>query len=215
MSNLIFPQLKGVGWGSKLTPQFSNGKQAARSGRSVRAKFRNQPLTKISIVYSGGSGGSGYLSDSQPPAADDGSVVFSDFETMYGFFCSHGGDFESFLFQGANQDDAKKFARSGELQFVGDGATTDFQLLAHIGIWSQFVYWPQGLPIVYVSGAPVAVTALGNGMFRLGAAPAIGAPVTADFVFAFRCIFDAAEIDFTNWRSGYWSCDTPLITVKP
>jgi hypothetical protein len=215
MSDLFFPKLRGVGWGTKITPQFATGKQEARSGRTVRTRFRDQPLTKLSIVYSGGSGGSGYLSDQAPPPADDGSVVFSDLDTMFGFFCFHGGGFESFLFHGVNDADSSQFTRNGELQFVGDGARRDFQLIGHRGIWSEAIYWPQGAPVVSVGGAETAVSALGKGMYRLPAAPAPGTPVMADFVFAYRCTFNTDECVFSNWRAGYWSVDTPLITVKP
>ncbi len=214
MSDLIFPLLSGVGWGTKLTPHHFFGKQVARSGRSVRAQFASQPVVKFSISYSD----QGFLSEDAGNPSDDGSAVYSDFETMLGFFNYHGGGFQSFLFQGVNCRERKQYTREGELQFKGDGATTIFQLVRNLGIWAQSMYSPQGAPTIYVAGAeldPVDVTALGNGMFQLSAAPANGALVTADFTFAYRCVFDAEEIEFTNWSDGYWAVDTPLVTVKP
>jgi uncharacterized protein (TIGR02217 family) len=214
VSDLIFPLLRGVGWNTKLTPHHFFGKQQARSGRTVRAQFSSQPVMKISISYSD----QGFLSEDPGQPSDDGTAVYSDFETMLGFFNYHGGGFQSFLFQGVNCRERKQFTRAGELQFTGDSATTTFQLVRNLGIWAQAIYCPQGAPTIYVGGAqqaPANVTALGNGMFQLSAAPAAGALITADFTFAYRCVFDAEELEFTNWSEGYWSVDTPLITVKP
>ena len=214
MSNLIFPRLRGVGWGTTITPHHFYGTTTARSGRTVRAQFSRHPVTKISISYSD----DGYLSEEKPKPAGDGSVAYDDFTTMLGFFNYHGGGFQSFLFQGVNDRERHKYRRHGELQFTGDGATGGFQLVRNVGIWQEAIYWPSANPTVYVAGVQQAaanVTALGNGMFQLSAAPAVGALVTADFVFAYRCVFDKEEMDFKEWSEGYWSVETPLTTVKP
>jgi uncharacterized protein (TIGR02217 family) len=206
--------LLGVGWGTELVPHHYFGKQTARSGRTVRAQWASQPTTKMKIVYSD----DGFLSEEKPRPAADGSAVYSDFDTMLGFFNYHGGGFQSFLFQGVNARERRKYTRHGERQFTGDGATTSFQLVRNLGIWAEAIYWPQGAPTVYVGGVqqnPASVTALGNGMYQLAAAPAANVLVTADFSFAYRCVFDAEEISFKNWCEGYWYVDTPLTTVKP
>jgi hypothetical protein len=203
-----------VGWNSSVAPHHFFSTQTARSGRTVRAQHASQPVTKISISYSD----EGFLSEDAPKPAPDGSAVYNDFDTMYGFFNYHGGGFQSFLFQGVNAREQRKYTRHGERQFVGDGATTVFQLVRNIGIWPESIYWPQNAPAIYVAGVAQAaanVTALGNGQFQLSAAPAANALVTADFTFAYRCVFDAEEMEFKEWMQGYWHVDTPLVTVKP
>ncbi len=214
MSNLLFPRLRGVGWDSSITPHHFFGKQQARSGRSVRVQFARQPLTKISISYSD----QGFLSEDAPKASHDGSPVYNDFETMYGFFNYHGGGFQSFLFQGVNAREQSKFTRRGERQFVGNGENAQFQLVRNIGIWAEAIYWPVAAPIIRVGGVeqPAAnVQALGNGMYQLAAPPAVKALVSADFTFAYRCVFDTDEMEFREWCEGLWHVDTPLTTIKP
>lgn len=204
MSDLLFPMLAGVGWNTKVAPHHFFGKQQARSGRTVRAQFAGQPVLKFTVSYSD----EGFL-------ADDPAVSSTDFETMFGFFNYHGGGFQSFLFQGVNTREQARFTRTAEAQFTGDGATASFQLVRNIGIWQEAVYHPQAAPTVYVNGVETAVTAQGNGVYLFAAAPAAAALITADFTFAYRCVFDAEEIEFTEWCEGYWSADTPLVTVKP
>jgi uncharacterized protein (TIGR02217 family) len=214
VSNLLFPRLIGVGWGTTITPHHFYGQTVARSGRSVRSQFASQPVTKISVSYSD----DGWLSEEKPKAAVDGSAVYNDFETMLGFFNYHGGGFQSFLFQGVSDRERGKYRRHGELQFKGDGATAQFQLVRNVGIWAEAIYWPSANPTVYVAGVQQAagnVTALGNGMFQLSVAPALNALVSADFTFSYRCVFDKEEMDFKEWCEGYWSVETPLTTVKP
>jgi uncharacterized protein (TIGR02217 family) len=217
MSNLRFPQLRGVAWNIHLAPQWKTGRQESRSGREVATRFRVQPRMKITLSY--GTGDDGFLSDRQPKPADDGSVVYSDFDTMFGFLNMHGGEHDTFLFQGVNAIDLKKYVRTGESIGTGDGATTDFQLQRDLGGWKETVYWVLNTPVFYIDGIPVDpanVTDLGHGKYRLSAAPANGALITADFTFAHRCRFDADEIDFANWSAYFWECGTvPLITVKP
>jgi len=360
VSNLFFPKLRGVGWGASITPHHFFSKQVARSGRSVRALHAGQPVTKISISYSD----EGFLDEVAPKASKDGSAVYNDFETMFGFFNYHNAGFQSFLFQGVNAHEQRRFTRHGERQFVGDGATTTFQLVRNIGIWPEAVYWPQSVPEVYVGGVSVAAgfgnlaanpsfaldlsgwinngfvwwggpghngvagycccpsgsaspctlasnavpcapgdsfyaeawvfgpgsagygavsisfydvngtglyfpasnqvatpgwqlcslnvvapanavsarvvleavgsggnnisfddavlhrtgpgtfSDLGNGQYQLAAAPAQNALVTANFTFAYRCVFDAEEMEFKEWAEGDWHVDTPLTTVK-
>jgi uncharacterized protein (TIGR02217 family) len=213
MSNLLFPKLRGVGWNFHIAPQWSTGIQNARSGRSVRTKFRSQPLLKITISF--GTSDDAFLSDKQPKPSADGSAVYSDFETLFGFLNRHGGEHESFLFQGLNAIDLAKFTRLGELIATADGVTTDFQLVRNVGGWLEAVYWPQGPVVIYVDGVATAATDLGKGKYRI-AAPTAGQLVTADFTLAYRVRFDADEIDFNNWMAYFWEAPTvPLITVKP
>jgi uncharacterized protein (TIGR02217 family) len=213
MSNLIFPRLRGAAWNFHLAPQWATTVQTARSGRSTRTRWRQQPLVKISISY--GQSDDGFLSDKAPKPSDDGSPVYSDFETLFGFLNQHAGEHASFLFQGLNAIDLAKFTRAGEPIGVGNGTTTDFQLVRNIGGWQEAIYWPQGTVTVYVDGTAVSATDLGNGKYRI-TAPTAGQNVTADFTFAYRVRFDADEIDFNNWMAEFWEASTvPLITVKP
>ena len=194
MSDLLFPLLLGVGWGTTIMPHHFFSKQVARSGREVRVQHGSQPVTKIKICYYD----DGFLS--QAPGADpgDGSVAYSDFDTMLGFFNYHGGGFQSFLFQGVNQRERAHYMRQGELQFKGDGGTASFQLVRNRGIWAEAIYWPVNPDGIRerCGAGPRQITALGNGAFQLAAAPAIGALVTADFTFAYRCTFDCEEMEF-------------------
>jgi len=214
VSTLLFPRLKGVGWGTTIAHNHFYTDVIARSGRSVSVQHAAQPVTKITISYSD----DGFLDDFKPAPTKDGSVVYSDYITMLGFFNYHGGGAQRFLFQGVSDRERREYSRRGERQFIGDGATKIFQLVRNVGIFAESIYWPMAAPTVYVNGvaqAAASITALGNGQYQFAGAPAANAVVTADFVFAYRCKFDAKELSFKNWCEGYWSVETPLITVKP
>lgn len=213
MSNLLFPRLRGVAWNMHLAAQWAAGKQTARSGREVTTRYRSQPRMKITLSY--GQTDDGFLSDKQPAPSDDGSAVYSDFKTLFGFLNQHGGEAESFLFQGVNAIDRAEFTRQAEFLATGDGIQTDFQLVRDVGGWKEKIVYPQGDIVIYVNGTAVAATDLGRGLYRI-AAPGAGQTVTGDFTFAYRVNFDADEVDFNNFMAYFWECQqVPLITKKP
>lgn len=211
MSDLIFPQLRGVAWGTTLTPQWKTTRSPKDSGRSVRIKRRRQPLTKLNIQYE-------FLRDGAAVPSDDGSVVYSDFETMLGFFNLHGGAFESFLFQGVNAREKAKYTVAGQLVGTSDGVQAHWQLVRNVGGFLEEIYCPIGTPKFYDNGEEIEdvyVVGEGNGKYTIGPL-AEGHELTADFTFAYRCTFDEDEVEFANFCSDLYELQSvPLITVKP
>jgi uncharacterized protein (TIGR02217 family) len=211
MTNLVFPRLRGVEWGTRFIPTWKTDLQEARSGRDTTARRWLNPRYRVELTYE-------FFGEQQPAAADDGSAVFSDLDTIMGFFNLMAGQADTFLYQGVNDIDAARFVVQGQPIATGNGVTTDFQLVRSVGPATEWVQNPMAPPTFYSGGAeidPSAITDLGKGKYRLAPAPANGAPVMADFTWAFRCRFNADEVEFENFMSYFWSCGSvPLITIK-
>jgi uncharacterized protein (TIGR02217 family) len=213
MSDPIFPKLRGIKWGTRLTPKFKTTRLTSMSGSETSFANQQQPRWGINLEYE-------FLSEKQPPPPNEETddPVYSDLETMLGFFCARLGANGTFLFNGVNDIDAKRFAVTDQKLGTGDGAITDFQLVRSIGEFLEVIQNPFGVPTFCVNEAEVDagdVTDLGNGKFRLAAAPAVDAMVTADFNFAYLCKFDDDQIELANFMAYFWECGSiPLITVK-
>lgn len=135
----------------------------------------------------------------------DGRI--SDFETLYAFFLNMKGKANGFRFWAPADNTG-----TGEFIATGDGATTVFQLQKTYSISGASFAIPvtkpitsaivdyQGnslsgrpdysAPVIYVNGTPTSVTLdYTTGKITFGAAPAVGATITADFQFHFPVHF--------------------------
>ncbi|MDP9267253.1 MAG: DUF2460 domain-containing protein [Acidobacteriota bacterium] len=219
MPDVIFPKLRGIKWGTRLAPNFNTTRMKSHAGSETSFSNQQQPLWKITLEYE-------FLSEKQPPPPNETTEdpVYSDLDTLLGFFCARRGAGGSFLFTGVNEIDLARFAVSGGKLGVGDGDTTDFQLVRSIGPeFNEIIQNPFGVPTFYLDGEEVAaedVEAVGNGLYRFSEAPGAGSPVTnpvvtADFTFAYLCKFDDDQIELANFMAYFWELGSvPLITVK-
>ena len=212
----FFPKLRGVKWATKLVPKIDGRLRVTSVTGIERSAIRaQQPRWKITIEYE-------FLSEKLPPPPnelqDDPDPVYSDLDTLLGFFLARQtGDSETFLFQGVNDIDDARFTVDAQKIGTGDGANKDFQLVHTIGEFEEVVQNPVGAPTIqFGDGAdPGALTDLGNGLWRTTNAPANGVAVTASFRFAYLCKFDEDEIEVENFMAYFWECGSvPLITVK-
>jgi uncharacterized protein (TIGR02217 family) len=214
LPDVFFPQLRGVKWGTRLTPVTSRTRLSSVNKIERSAVRTQQPVWKIVLEYE-------FLSEKVPPPPNEytDDPVYSDFDTMLGFFLARNtGNQESFLFQGVNAIDSARFTRDGQKVGVGDGAETDFQLVRSIGEFDERIQNPVG-PVAFAVGGvdvdPLTVTDLGNGLYRFAVAPAAAAVVTASFRYAYRAKFDEDEIELANFMAYFWEAGSvPLITVK-
>jgi uncharacterized protein (TIGR02217 family) len=214
MPDVIFPKLRGIKWGTQLAPNFKTTRLTSMSGTETSYAYQQQPRWKITLEYE-------FLSEQQPPPPNEitADPIYSDLDTILGFFCARLGANGTFLYRGVNDIDAKRFEVAGQKLGVGDGVVTDFQLVRSIGAeFLEVIQNPFGVPVINVDGNPVDpadITDLGNGLFRLAAAPAADAVVTADFNFAYLCKFDDDQLELANFMAYFWECGSvPLITVK-
>lgn len=113
MSNAVFPILRGVKKGSRYkTPIFKTKVQTTVSDRELRTSYSSYPRWQFSLAFE-------YLRASQQ---------YQEWQALLGFFLQRSGDFDSWLYD--DPDDDQVVAQ--EIG-VGDGSTTQFQLVRNMG----------------------------------------------------------------------------------
>lgn len=187
MTNAVFPTLAGLGWNVRRTPQWKTRVQEAISGKEVRIADWSFPRWQWELTYD-------FLR---------GDAAHAEFQALAGFFNQRQGMFDSFLYEDADDN-----AVAGQQLGLGDGATTNFQLIRTFGGFIEPIIAPNVVSAVYLAG--VAQTPGGysidaaTGLLTFTTAPAAGAPVTADFSFYFRCRFSEDSMDFEKFMSQLW-----------
>jgi uncharacterized protein (TIGR02217 family) len=210
MSNLLFPDLRGLAWEYTLAPTFSTGVQQATGGREVRAAFWSAPIWKITLSYN-------YLHDDSQHVDQNG---YSELQQIIGFFLARQGQFDSFLLDLAQLTRKPLDSTvSGQPIGVGDGSTSSFQLVRNIGGYLEQVQNPAGQSAtVYVAGVKKAQGTdytISNGLVTFSSPPAIGAAITADFQWLWRARFGQDSAEFDNFMYLLWECKkVELISVR-
>lgn len=217
MSNALFPKIKGLSWDVVKTPTFSTDIQESLAGREVRIQNFKNPIWEFTLHYE-------YLFN-DPKFRDESSAT--PLETLVGFFLARGGQFDDFLL---NESDLtgrlEDSVYSGQPIGVGDGVTTNFQLVRNVGGFMETVQNPANqTATVYVNGAAKVQNAdyiVSNGIVSFVAAPTLGQAVTADFVMLHRVRFHTGSsrsgkegIELTNFYFNLYECkEVQLISVR-
>lgn len=215
MSSAIFPKLRGKSWSIHYSPQFSTRKPKHVSGRVVSIQLYKYPLYLIELKYDG------LVSNSDPSFSGLGALSM---QALEGFFLSRGGAFDTFLLKvsditGNTYDSWVQGMQLG----VGDGTTRLFTFQREVVL--QAPQPPYIEPVgqvepvgvnVYVNGGQVGNWTLKfpNGAL-FGSAPAVGAIITADFLWYHVCQFADDTLDFEGIAQYFWQCGAvKLQTVK-
>lgn len=200
MSQAVFPAMPGLKWGVRRSPFWSTSRKTAVSGREYRAANMIYPRYRYRLTYE-------FLRDLR--------AGVDELRTLVGFFNSRRGSFDSFLF--ADLDDA---TASGENFGLGNGSTTQFQLVRTFGGFVEPVYDLNGAPQIYKEGVLQTVTThytIGStGVVTFVTAPANGQALTWTGSYYWRCCFERDSADFEKFLKDLWDlkqCD--LITVLP
>lgn len=199
MSNDVFPTLPGQEWPVVKRPIHKTGIKETVSGREFRTRYMASPRYRIKVSYEflrewGGLG---------------------EMASLLGFFNKHAGAFESFRFN--DRDDNAAVAQ----QFgIGDGVTTQFQLLRTRGGYAEPVYELNGAPQIFRAGVlqatPAAYTVNATGLVTFTAAPTAGQSLTWTGSYYWRTRFLSDTTDFQEFMRQVWKAQgIELITVKP
>lgn len=113
----LFPVLKGLQFGTTMTPSFNTGIATSVNGKEVRNSYQAEPLWDFELSYE-------WL-----PNRREGR---HDLETIMSFFLHRQGSFESFLFL-APETEMEDMITLG----TGDGVTDTFSLLKSTGTFTQ------------------------------------------------------------------------------
>lgn len=189
MSNSIYPVLAGVGWDIEKTPEFSTKIQQAYSGVEYRGALRDKPLYFCELKYD-------YLSA-------------SDFKSLTGFFLQMKGSFDSFLFT-----DQTDYSVTDQSIGVGNGSTTNFQLIRTMGGFNEDIENVNTITNVKVDGVSVSHTVGSTGIITI-AAPASGKSVTWTGTFYYRCRFKDDVSSFTNFMQNLYSAKKVSLYGSP
>ena len=201
MSNLQFPDLRGLAWEYTLSPTFSTGVQQATGGREVRVAFWSAPIWKITLTYN-------YLHDDSQHVDENG---YSELQQIVGFFLARQGQFDSFLLDLAQLTRKPLDSTvNGQPIGTGDGSTTSFQLVRNLGGYLEQVQNPAGQSAtVYVAGVKKTQGTdytISNGQVSFASPPVSGALITADFQWLWRVRFAQDSEEFDNFMYLLWEC---------
>jgi uncharacterized protein (TIGR02217 family) len=185
MSDAVFPTLIGLAYPIEKIPTWNTKKQMSASGKYKRATYYSYPQYRFKLYFD-------YLGDSQAQS--------DDIHTLMGFLNSRSGGVDNFLFL----DDTDSTVTSATFA-VGDGSTTQFQLVRPYGGYIEPVFGIVTPPTVTVNGTPTtAVTVSSTGLTTFTTAPVSSAVCAWSGTFYYRVFMDIDIPDFQNIYNGFW-----------
>ena len=203
MSNLLFPELRGLKWDIAKKPRFSTKVHEATSGKESRASYWSYPRWNFTLAYE---------------VLDERNFM-NELRTLGGFFLGRKGSYDSFLYR-----DPSDYKVQDQTLGTGDGSRTAFQLIRSFGEFDEPMKAAQGVidapltvtagvpsatpdyaPVVYVNGVKATdYTISTSGLVTFTAAPASGVRVSAGFRYYFRCRFVLDEAEFSQFMANLW-----------
>lgn len=185
--------LKGLVYPVKRSPIWNTDKQVAVSGKVTAQQLWTYPRYKIEQGYS-------FLrSDS----------VNAEWQTLQGFYNQVGGG--ALPFQFTDPDDG---SISAQAIGVGDGATTDFQLVRALGGFVEPVFLPTAQQVFLEGVLTATYTMQPGGMVRFDAAPGNGVAITWTGTYNWLCRFDDDSLDFSKFMYQFWELSKISFTTE-
>lgn len=197
MSNDVYPSLPGMRWGVVRAPRFKTQIDETASGIEYRQRLMLYPRRRYVMQYE-------FLRDRN--ATDE-------LRTLVGFFCDHGGSFDSWLFNDPDDNTA-----TNQVFGVGDGVTNKFQLVRSFGGYVEPVYDLNGAPTIYVDGVlkSTGYSVSSSGAVTFTAAPASNSLISWTGSYYWRCRFTHDEQEFEKFLAQLWQTGkVEFITDKP
>ena len=182
MSNAVFPTLPGLTWDCPKTPEFSTTEVISQDGSRTAIANWVYPIWHWALKYE--------------LLRDDAT---DELNTLLGFFLNRQGKADSFLF-----DDPNDNTRTGQGLGVGDGITTQFQVVRTLGGFVEPVKNLKTMPTVYVSGVEQETgwSISDSGLITFVSAPT--GTVTADITYYWRVHFDMDSAEFNQFADALW-----------
>ena len=144
---------------------------------------------------------------------------YAEWQQLMGFFGAQFGGLFSFYYR-----DSQDNSTTAEPIGTGDGTTTAFQLQRNLGGMVEPIYVvdtrgsasygpytrPAALtPKAYVNAVAVSATFNNDtGVVTYASPPAGGQPLTADFSYGFRVMFEDDKLDFDQLMNGLYDAKT-------
>lgn len=204
MAAAQFPALPGLAWSVYKEPGFKTRVQKSVDGVEWRAFDQALPIWTFTLTFN-------FLRD---------DAVHGELNILRGFFLAQLGAAVPFLYDDPTDDQIL-----GQVIGVGDGVTTQFQLVRTIGAllgsggYNEPITAPQQVSAIYFNGAQVApghTTSLSTGIIAFPSAPAAGTVIAVDFSYFFRVRFADDMADFENFLYRLWQLrQVKLVSVLP
>lgn len=195
MSNAILTIPPGLSWGSSRSPVWSTISKEAVSGRATLSSNFSYPMWSYKLKFE-------FLR---------ARTAFPEMQALAGFYNARNGGADTWLFN--DVDDNTCVA---QLLGLGDGISTDYQLVRAFGGYTEPIFEPNVITSVTVNGSPVAYTHLGAGLVRLTVAPAGGQTIAWNGTFYWRCRFMQDNLSFEQFMRQLWQLGTlEFKTWKP
>lgn len=182
----------------KRTDAFDNVESVAASGRRTAVSWREMPLSTFEVSFEFLDGNGNLI-----PPSMDGTIQFTELDTLRGFFNAQHGGLLPFLLRLSDLTRIPSDSLVTGQQFgTGDGTTVNFQLCRTVGSFLEPLQTidPNGTLNVYVDGTLKTLgthyTILNAGVVQFTSAPALNAVITGDIPFAYICTFGQDEADF-------------------
>ena len=197
-----FPALPGIVYPVKRFPIMSTIKNRSINGKVTTLQLLTYPLWNYELQYS-------FLR-----SAD----AFKEYQKLLAFFLTVGG--AAGLFQFNDVDD---MTATGQNFGVGDGVTTDFQLVRTLNLGETFtfaepVFAPVTITSLTVAGEPVTdppdYTVLDGGMISFAVPPADGDALVWSGTYNWLCRFDADTQEFNKFAQNLWDLGSLKFTTE-
>ncbi len=205
MSNVLFPELPGLEWDASITPMFNTKIMTSINGRELRASFQAAPKYEISLSYA-------FLRENKGR---------KELQQLQGFYLERRGAFDSFLYK---MPDDNQF----DCTFVGDGATTSFQLYKDMytsqlplgnteekivgeidpNMWNQTpvkTMWNSNQEKLMWNNAFAQITS--EGKYVLSQPIDEGVEVTVTGTYYYRCRFKDDTQQYVNFMHKLWKAN--------
>jgi uncharacterized protein (TIGR02217 family) len=195
VSNAILPTLPGLAWDRARAPLWSTTVKRSVGGREYRAANWSYPLYQYKLNYE-------VLRQAEE----------QEYEELLGFINARQGSFDTFLYLDTwnRQVTAQVFA-------VGDGATTQFQLVRTFGGVVEPVLGIVTTPQIFVNGVlqVSGVTVSAEGVVTFTSPPAAAASLTWTGTYYWRCRFMKDSYEFNEMLYGLHELQgLSFVTVK-
>lgn len=185
MAIASFPDLPGVGYPSRRSPQFNIVRYEAIGGkRTIAPKFL-YPRWRWQLTFN-------ILRSRQY-----GSGIYQELEQLAGFFNARSADG-----LGWGYTDPDDYEVTDQSFGQGDGVTTAFQLYRSFGGFSEPIYAPAPTEVKVAGIATGAYTLGATGVLTFAVAPAAAASLTWTGTYEFVCRFDDDSFDIENFVKG-------------
>jgi hypothetical protein len=205
VSNVLFPELPGLEWDASITPMFNTKIMTSINGRELRASFQAAPKYEISLSYA-------FLRENKGR---------KELQQLQGFYLERRGAFDSFLYK---MPDDNQF----DCTFVGDGATTSFQLYKDMytsqlplgnteeqmvgevdpNMWNQIPVkpmWDANTSKPMWNAATAKITS--DGKYILSQPLEAGIEITISGTYFYRCRFKDDTQQYVNFMHKLWKAN--------